>query len=123
MPCPFCKMDRHQIKSRNTTVYAIEDTAPVTRHHLLIIPFRHCETYFEMTRKERCDAHDMIVSLRRQILTEDDTVTGFNIGINCGGDAGQTIFHAHIHLIPRRNRDTPSPRGGVRGVVPDKMDY
>ncbi len=122
-PCPFCKMDKNRIELKNHTVYAVEDTTPVTRYHMLIIPFRHCETYFDMTREERRDAHDLIVKLRQEILIKDRTVSGFNIGMNCGGDAGQTVFHTHIHLIPRREKDTPNPRGGVRGVIPEKMDY
>ena len=122
-PCPFCKTDLSRIRSKNGTIYAIEDTTPVTRHHMLIIPFRHCDTYFEMTKEEQCDACDLVEKLSREIMEMDDTVTGFNIGVNCGESAGQTIFHTHIHLIPRREKDTPKPRGGVRGVIPDKMDY
>ena len=123
LPCPFCKMDKTRIKFTNLTVYAVEDTTPVTRYHMLIIPFRHCETYFDLTQEERSDAHDLIVTLRQEILIKDGTVSGFNIGMNCGRHAGQTVFHTHIHLIPRREKDTPNPRGGIRGVIPGKMDY
>lgn len=90
---------------------------------MLIIPKRHCLEYFEMTRQERCDSHELIEVLQKRILEKDSSVKGFNIGINCGEIAGQTVFHTHIHLIPRRENDTPNPRGGVRGVIPDKMNY
>ena len=65
----------------------------------------------------------LILSLKNDILKNDPSVTGFNMGVNSGESAGQTIMHAHIHLIPRRDGDTPNPRGGVRGVIPDKMAY
>jgi len=107
----------------NKTVFAIPDTSPVSRGHMLIIPKRHCLDYFEMTRQERCDAHELIQRLKNDILRNDPSVNGFNIGTNCGETAGQTVFHTHIHLIPRRTKDTPAPRGGVRGVIPDKMNY
>lgn len=76
-----------------------------------------------MTNNERRDAESLIVILKRRLSETDPTITGFNIGVNCGGSAGQTIFHAHIHLIPRRDGDTPDPTGGVRGAIPDKMCY
>jgi ATP adenylyltransferase len=76
-----------------------------------------------MTEKERRDADALILILKSRIMAADPAVRGFNIGVNCGECAGQTVFHAHIHLIPRREGDTPAPRGGVRGVIPDKMDY
>lgn len=76
-----------------------------------------------MTAGERGDALALINELARCVKKEDPAVTGFNIGINCGESAGQTVMHAHIHLIPRRRGDTPEPRGGVRGVIPGKMSY
>ncbi|NIO19566.1 MAG: HIT domain-containing protein, partial [Candidatus Aenigmarchaeota archaeon] len=72
---------------------------------------------------ERRDAEGLLRILKNRILRKDQSVTGFNIGSNGGASAGQTIFHAHIHLIPRRDGDTPDPRGGVRGVIPEKMGY
>ncbi len=116
-------MSKSLIIARNNSVYAIKDTSPVNDNHLLIIPLRHCETYFDLTIEERCDAHALIEKLRLEILKTDPAVDGFNLGVNCGETAGQTVFHTHIHLIPRRKNDTPHPRGGVRGVIPDKMGY
>ncbi len=123
IPCPFCKMEHLIIIAENKTIYAIYDSSPVTLYHSIIIPKRHCRDYFEMTRQERCDSHELIEQLKNKILKDDNSVEGFNIGINCGESAGQTLFHTHIHLIPRRKNDTPNPRGGVRGVIPDKMNY
>jgi diadenosine tetraphosphate (Ap4A) HIT family hydrolase len=105
------------------SVFAIKDKYPVTESHLLILPKRHTRDYFSMTAKERMDADKLIRVLRNRITRDDPTVTGFNIGMNAGVSAGQTIFHAHIHLIPRRDKDTPNPHGGVRGVIPEKMAY
>lgn len=122
-PCPFCTPQNLTGVIENKTVFAIPDTSPVSRGHMLIIPKRHCLDYFEMTHQERCDAHELIQRLKNEILENDTSVNGFNIGANCGETAGQTVFHTHIHLIPRRTNDTPAPRGGVRGVIPDKMNY
>jgi len=79
--------------------------------------------YFSMDETEKRDIGALIMKLKNHITENDQSVTGFNIGTNIGESAGQTIFHAHIHLIPRRNGDTPHPRGGVRGVIPEKMSY
>ena len=122
--CPFCY---ENIKSRIVDYYhsvvAIKDDFPVSNGHLLIIPKRHCTDFFHMTQKEQIHANSLLKILHEKISERDSTVTGFNVGMNKGESAGQTIFHCHIHLIPRRNGDTPSPRGGVRGVIPDKMNY
>ncbi len=122
--CPFCSDD---IKSRKIeefdSVFAIEDNFPVSPGHHLIIPFRHTADFFTMTAKEREDAEGLLRLLRKRILQDDRLVSGFNVGANCGISAGQTIDHAHLHLIPRRDGDTPNPRGGVRGVIPAKMNY
>jgi len=100
-----------------------EDGFPVSEGHLLIVPKRHAPDWFLMTERERREADDLIRVLKNRLSDTDNTITGFNIGMNCGSSAGQTIFHAHIHLIPRRDGDTPNPTGGVRGVIPDKMCY
>ena len=122
--CPFCKvMNGSRIVDELGSVMAIEDGYPVTEGHLLIITRRHTQDYFAMTSTERKDAEDLLRILRNKIANEDKSVTGFNVGANCGESAGQTVWHAHIHLIPRRDGDTPNPRGGVRGVIPDKMGY
>lgn len=122
--CTFCKI-QSAVKpiAEYKTVIAITDQNPVTKNHMLIIPRRHVEDYFSLTRVEKYHADKLIHRCKEIISDADSSVTGFNIGINCGESAGQTIFHCHIHLIPRRDGDTPAPRGGVRGVIPDKMNY
>ncbi len=122
--CPFCS-DRVQgrVLYEWGTVVAIPDKNPVTKGHVLIMTERHVPDYFSMTLQEREDATVLLNILKDAILEEDDTVTGFNIGINCGASAGQTVMHAHIHLIPRRDGDIQEPKGGVRGVIPHKMSY
>jgi len=122
--CPFCyKNIEDRIVDRLNSVVAITDGYPVTEGHLLVIPIRHVEDYFSMNASEKKDADAIITRLKDRITEKDPSVTGFNIGTNIGESAGQTIFHAHLHLIPRRDGDTPNPRGGVRGVIPDKMSY
>ena len=122
--CVFCgEMDKNRIQDSNGSVFATKDKYPVTKGHHLIIPFRHTEDYFSMTEVERQDSTELIRKLKRQIQMSDTSVQGFNVGSNSGEVAGQTVAHAHIHLIPRRDGDTPHPKGGVRGVIPDKMDY
>ena len=76
-----------------------------------------------MTKIERDDAADLIKVLKNKLESSDKSITGFNIGMNSGESAGQTVMHSHIHLIPRRDGDTKKPRGGVRGVIPNKMSY
>ena len=120
--CPFCYPER-RIIDENDSVFAIEDQFPVTAGHLLIIPKRHTPDYFKMTTHERRDAEELLRVLQSGIKERDKTVTGFNVGMNCGQAAGQTVMHAHIHLIPRRNGDVDDPKGGVRGVIPGKMKY
>lgn len=102
---------------------AVPDAYPVAEGHHLIIPIRHEEDFFSLSETELLDARRLALELRRRIMQSDPRVVGFNIGVNQGMAAGQTILHTHIHLIPRRQGDTPLPRGGVRGVIPDRMDY
>lgn len=122
--CPFCfeQLQGRVIEELELCV-AIKDNHPVTDGHMLILPKRHTPDYFSLTGREKNDVDALIRVLRKRIAEQDRRVTGFNIGINNGFDAGQTIFHAHIHLIPRRKGDCSDPRGGVRGVIPGKMGY
>ena len=122
--CPFCYDNiKDRVVVEKNSVVAIRDNYPVTDGHLSIVSKRHIEDYFFMNKTEKKDMADLIMKLKERITEKDHSVTGFNIGTNIGESAGQTIFHAHIHLIPRRNDDTPYPRGGVRGVIPEKMSY
>ena len=119
--CPFCQS--LEVVAEHNSVFAIKDNYPVTKGHHLIIPFSHTENYFSMTKTERDDAADLIRVLKNKLESSDKSITGFNIGMNSGESAGQTVMHSHIHLIPRRDGDTKKPRGGVRGVIPNKMSY
>ena len=122
--CPFCSEEiRSRVIASNGTVFAIEDKYPVTPGHLLIIPYRHTADYFSLTEQERKHAEQLLLTLQNRIREDDDAVTGFNVGVNCGESAGQTVMHAHIHLIPRRDGDLENPQGGVRGVITEKMSY
>ena len=122
--CPFCPHKvKHRIIEEYDSAWAMQDGYPVSEGHHLIFPKRHAPDWFSITENERRDADALIRILRNRLSESDPTITGFNIGMNCGESAGQTIFHAHIHLIPRRTGDTPQPKGGVRGVIPGKMGY
>ena len=121
--CIFCKLENHSIVSSSNFFHVIRDSFPVTHLHTLIIPKRHVETYFDLDEDECTELSSVLKSERQNILNLDETVQAFNIGINAGAEAGQTIFHCHIHLIPRRRGDVENPRGGVRGVIPHKQNY
>lgn len=122
--CLFCMLAcSDQVQDEQGSCVAILDTFPVTQGHMLIIPRRHAQDYFSLTQQEKADADILLQRLKKTIQQQDPSVTGFNIGVNNGYDAGQTIFHAHIHLIPRRKGDCEDPTGGVRGVIPGKRNY
>ncbi len=121
--CIFCEVDAEQVIVENELAFAIRDGFPVTEMHTLIIPKRHAATYFDLTQAEVNATNDLMAQLKSDIEVADSLVTGFNIGINSGKSAGQTIFHCHIHLIPRRDGDVENPRGGVRHLIPGKGNY
>lgn len=121
--CVFCIPNRENIIIENDHAYAIKDIHPVTIDHTLVIPKRHFADYFEASRHEQNAISDILNIRRKALLEVEPTIKGFNVGVNSGAVAGQTIFHCHVHLIPRRIGDTPNPRGGVRGVIPNKMNY
>ena len=121
--CVFCNNCAERIIAENELCFAIRDGFPVTDLHTLIIPKRHVADFFDLYQPELNAIHDLLSRQRQSIMHEDKTVTGFNVGINAGKSAGQTVFHVHIHLIPRRNGDVEEPRGGIRGVIPRKQSY
>lgn len=122
--CLFCEKLRQseEIIYQNEYVYVIYDAFPVTKGHCLIIPKRHIETYFEASYFE-VNAIDEALRYMNKILDLEYKPDGYNIGINCGEVAGQTIMHLHIHLIPRYKNDCENPKGGIRGVIPEKQNY
>ena len=121
--CPFCKAEseRDIIASSSLSV-AFFDGFPVSPGHALIIPRRHVASFFELTQEEQQDLLNLADRVKR-IVEERYHPDGYNIGINVGESAGQSIFHVHMHLIPRYKGDVPNPRGGVRGVIPAKQNY
>ena len=121
--CIFCNIDQSRIIDSNDFFYVIRDIYPVTELHTLIIPHRHISSYFDLTEDEQISLFTLLKSHKEQLLKTDPSITGFNIGVNDGEDAGQTIFHCHVHLIPRRKGDVANARGGVRGVIPNKQSY
>ena len=121
--CIFCEIPNERIYLENALAITIMDNYPVTPSHSLIIPKRHIDNYFLLTEPESLACFELLNDAKDFILRTDNTVEGFNIGMNCGEVAGQTIFHCHIHLIPRRVGDVDSPRGGVRHLIPGMGDY
>lgn len=117
--CPFCNPEADEIVAQNEFCYARRDRYPVSRGHLLIIPFRHTPDFFSLTSEEKKALLDLIAPCR-DFIVEIFTPDGYNIGMNIGAAAGQTIMHCHCHIIPRYTGDVDRPRGGVRGVVPKR---
>ena len=120
--CPFCGIDSNQIIAANVHVVALFDGYPVTPGHALIISRRHIASLFDATRPEQ-EALLELLSEVRALLQHKYNPDGFNIGINDGRAAGQTVMHLHMHLIPRYAGDTADPRGGVRWIMPEKAPY
>ncbi len=118
--CPFCQPDG--ILLENELAYAKPDKFPVNPGHLLIIPKRHVVNYFHATDVEKAALLSLLDEAKRY-LDEKHAPAGYNIGINVGEVAGQTIMHVHLHLIPRYHGDAENPRGGVRGVIPSRQSY
>jgi diadenosine tetraphosphate (Ap4A) HIT family hydrolase len=120
--CLFCTAEM-EIVADNDLAFAIRDKFPVTPYHTLILPKRHVADYFDLSDAEHNAVRTLIMEQKASLEALDPTISGFNVGVNVGRDAGQTIFHVHIHLIPRRRGDTEEPHGGVRGVIPAKQKY
>ena len=120
MTCPFCAIDAPVL--HNDLAVAVFDRYPVNPGHLLLIPRRHVATWFEATLEEQA-ALLALVEEGKRLLDAQRQPDGYNIGINVGETAGQTVMHLHVHLIPRHRGDVAEPRGGVRGVIPARQSY
>ena len=114
--CPFCSNDESELVLRTELWFAMWDKHPVSRGHLLIIPFRHVQSYFETTREEKLGLLEMI-DKSKELLDARFKPDGYNIGMNLGEAAGQSVMHFHLHVIPRYKGDSSNPRGGIRGVI------
>ena len=122
--CIFCSKKNCKIIKSTKFFFIIRDTAyPVTKHHTLIITNRHVSSYFDLDKDEIVELDKVIKQQKKELINLDIGISGFNIGVNIGEDAGQSIMHCHIHLIPRRKGDVKDPKGGVRGVIPEKQKY
>jgi len=121
--CVFCKMDKSRIITQNNLAYLVYDKHPVTAFHMLVIPKRHFAEYFDIFQPEVNAVQALLLEGRELVSKKDNKIKGFNIGVNSGEVAGQTIHHCHTHLIPRRENDVANPRGGVRHVIQGKGDY
>ena len=124
--CLFCELqasDRERIIAENELAYAVRDGFPVSRYHTLFIPKRHTFDFFGLTNEELVAIRALIQDQKKLMEDLDASVEGFNVGMNCGEIAGQSIWHCHVHLIPRRKGDVKNPRGGVRNIISGKGDY
>ncbi len=124
--CLFCDLlltDQTRIVDENGLSYAIRDAFPVTQGHTLLIPKRHVVDYFGLVPAEANAINLLMAEQRNFLQQQDSTIAGFNVGMNSGDAAGQTVYHCHVHLIPRRRGDVKSPRGGVRSIIPEKGAY
>jgi len=122
--CFFCKGAKKESIYSSKFLFVVRDNKfPVTKHHTLIATHRHVSDFFDLNDNELDDLGKVIKKQRQLLLSLDKEITGFNVGVNAGVDAGQSIMHCHIHLIPRRKGDMDNPKGGVRGVIPSKQKY
>ena len=119
--CIFCAPQR-EILAESALALAVLDTFPVSPGHALVVPKRHVATIFDMADDEYAECF-RLVRMLKDLLLARFAPDGFNVGANCGEAGGQSVWHAHIHVIPRYTGDTPNPRGGVRHVIPLKASY
>ena len=121
--CIFCNLDESRVEIENNLALSFKDLYPVTKGHSLVIPKRHAQSFFDLEKDEKKAILELLELQKKKLISQDKLITGFNIGINDGIDSGQTVMHCHVHLIPRRKGDMSDPRGGVRGVIPEKQSY
>ena len=122
--CIFCNKTNCKVISSTKYFFIIRDTAyPVTKHHTLIITNRHIDDFFDLTKDEMSDLDKVLKEQKKELKKLDKEISAFNVGINIGKDAGQSVMHCHIHLIPRRKGDVENPQGGVRSVISKKQHY
>ena len=120
--CPFCSLPFSRIIDSNPFGLVIRDGYPISPGHTLVIPKRHVGSFFELNPEEAADLMSLLRHAK-SVIEMEFKPDGYNIGINDGAAAGQTVPHLHIHLIPRYIGDRPDPRGGVRWIIPEKADY
>lgn len=121
--CVFCALPEKRILYNTPKFKIISDAFPVTEGHTLIIPHRHVESAMTLTVEEFKEIHGAVAIVKSHLHSKHKGIDGFNLGFNVGEAAGQTVMHAHFHVIPRRKGDVVEPRGGIRGVIPAKQKY
>jgi len=122
VPCPFCTPDPARILHHTDRTLALHDAYPLTPGHTLIVPRRHILSWFDATPDEQHALTDAIAAVRA-LIEEEHSPDGYNVGMNLGEAAGQTVFHLHIHVIPRYAGDADDPRGGIRWILPERAAY
>jgi diadenosine tetraphosphate (Ap4A) HIT family hydrolase len=120
--CPFCDADQGRLVLESDHAVAVPDAFPLSNGHTLVVPRRHVESVFALGPEEQADLWALVARVRQQLAAKHEP-DGFNIGINDGIAAGQTVSHAHVHVIPRYDGDVTDPRGGVRWVLADRARY
>jgi len=120
--CPFCRLEQRRILLENDFAAAFPDGFPISDGHTLVIPKRHVASLFELSEEEQEAVWKLVAQVRSRLMDELKP-DGFNVGLNDGAAAGQTVMHAHVHVIPRRLGDSEDPRGGVRWILPKKAQY
>jgi diadenosine tetraphosphate (Ap4A) HIT family hydrolase len=121
--CLFCDAPKTRPITEATLSYSFLDAYPVSLGHTLIVPKRHISSADELTDAELCDIFALYREAARGLKNDDPSIKGFNLGFNVGACAGQTVFHAHFHVIPRRDGDTENPKGGIRNCIPGRGMY
>jgi diadenosine tetraphosphate (Ap4A) HIT family hydrolase len=121
--CLFCELPNDRIVHDSKNFMTIHDKYPVTEGHALIIPKRHVESAMDLTEAEFTELYSEMLRIKAYLHSKYENINGFNLGFNVGEAAGQTVMHAHFHVIPRRKGDMKEPRGGIRGAIPEKQKY
>jgi diadenosine tetraphosphate (Ap4A) HIT family hydrolase len=116
--CVFCDINQDRIIRSTSRIFSVYDLYPVSKGHALVVSKRHIPYLFSATKEEVSEIFAEIGKLRNEIENLYHP-NGYNIGINCGVAAGQTVGHLHVHLIPRYIGDVADPRGGVRNILPN----
>lgn len=120
--CPFCSVGAERIAVQNDLALALHDAFPLTQGHTLVVPRRHVADYFDLSPREQAAIWELVNRVR-ELLAMESQPDGYNLGVNVGLAAGQTVGHAHVHVIPRCHGDTDDPRGGVRWIFPKLARY
>jgi diadenosine tetraphosphate (Ap4A) HIT family hydrolase len=120
--CPFCDLEAPSIMLESDSAVALRDAFPVAEGHTLVIPKRHVASLFDLPEEDQAAVWKLVAFVRERLIDQLKP-DGFNIGVNDGAVAGQTVMHAHVHVIPRHTGDVPDPRGGIRWIIPHKAPY